>query len=67
MNTGRRCGGSRPQEVEHDQTARDLRVWLSVRGSVRTPELFVNADGAAMTRSGFEYVLDKHVRVAAET
>ncbi len=49
------------------ETARDLRAWLSVRGSVRTPELFVNADGAAMTRSGFEYVLDKHVRVAAET
>ena len=48
------------------ETARDLRAWLSVRGTVRTPELFVNADGAAMTRSGFEYVLDKHARVAAE-
>lgn len=48
------------------ETARDLRAWLSVRGTVRTPELFVNANGAAMTRSGFEYVLDKHARVAAE-
>jgi integrase/recombinase XerD len=43
-------------------TARDLRAWLSVRGAMRTPELFVNAEGAAMTRAGFEYVLDKHVR-----
>lgn len=48
------------------ETARDLRAWLSVRGTVRTPELFVNAGGAAMTRSGFEYVLDKHARAAAE-
>lgn len=48
------------------ETARDLRAWLSVRGTVRTPELFVNADGAAMTRSGFEYVLEKHARAAAE-
>jgi len=49
------------------ETARDLRVWLSVRGPVRAPELFVNAEGAAMTRAGFEYVLDKHVRAAAKT
>jgi site-specific recombinase XerD len=34
---------------------------------MRTPELFVNAEGTAMTRAGFEYVLDKHVRRAAET
>jgi integrase/recombinase XerD len=49
------------------ETARDVRAWLSVRGVTRTPELFVNAEGAAMTRAGFEYVLDKHVRRAAET
>jgi site-specific recombinase XerD len=49
------------------ETARDLRAWLSVRGSVRAPELFVNAEDAPMTRAGFEYVLDKHVRTAAET
>ena len=48
-------------------TARDLRAWLSVRGLVRVPELFVNAQGDAMTRAGFEYILDKHVRKAAET
>lgn len=47
------------------ETAHDLRAWLSVRGAMRTPELFVNAEGAAMTRAGFEYVLDKHVRAAA--
>jgi site-specific recombinase XerD len=49
------------------ETACDLRAWLSVRGPVRAPELFVNAEGAAMTRAGFEYVLDMHVRVGAKT
>lgn len=48
------------------ETARDVRAWLAVRGSVAVPELFVNAEGAAMSRAGFEYVLDKHVRVAAK-
>jgi site-specific recombinase XerD len=47
------------------ETAADLRAWLAVRGHVRAPELFVNADGRAMTRAGFEYVLDKHARAAA--
>ncbi|WP_286789893.1 tyrosine-type recombinase/integrase [Thioclava sp. UBA3469] len=49
------------------ETARDLRAWLSVRGDVPAPELFVNARGEPMTRAGFEYVLDKHVRKAAKT
>ena len=31
------------------ETARDMRTWLSVQGP-RLPELFVNAEGAAMTR-----------------
>lgn len=48
------------------ETAADLRAWLSVRGEMRVPELFVNAEGDAMTRAGFEYILDKHVRSAAE-
>lgn len=48
------------------ETARDLRAWLAIRGGVRAPELFVNAEGTAMTRAGFEYVLDKHTRAAAE-
>lgn len=49
------------------ETARDLRAWLAVRGQVPAPELFVNAQGMAMTRAGFEYVLDKHGRAAAGT
>jgi integrase/recombinase XerD len=49
------------------ETAADLRAWLAVRGPVRVPELFVNAEGAPMTRAGFEYVLDKHARAATET
>ena len=47
------------------ETATDLRTWLAVRGPVRIPEIFVNAEGAAITRSGFEYILDKHTRTAA--
>ena len=47
------------------ETVADLRAWLAVRGQVPCPELFVNAEGIAMTRAGFEYVLDKHVRAAA--
>jgi integrase/recombinase XerD len=49
------------------ETARDLRAWLAVRGSVLAPELFVNAIGSPMTRAGFEYVLDKYVALAAGT
>src|SRR5882757_7756502 len=49
------------------ETTADLRGWLAVRGNVHASELFVNAEGAPMTRAGFEYVLDKHRRAAAET
>lgn len=49
------------------ETTADLRAWLAVRGEPRVPELFVNAEGAAMTRAGFEYVLDKHVAVATQS
>ncbi|MGE3537299.1 MAG: tyrosine-type recombinase/integrase [Candidatus Tectimicrobiota bacterium] len=47
------------------QTAVDLRAWLALRGHPPVPELFVNAHAQAMTRSGFEYILHKHVHVAA--
>ena len=47
------------------ETALALRAWLAVRGTVLVPELFVNARGVPMTRSGFEYILRKHVRTAA--
>jgi len=49
------------------ETAADLRAWLVVRGAVPVPELFVNAVGAAMTRAGFEYILDKHVCAASKS
>jgi integrase/recombinase XerD len=49
------------------ETAVDLRAWLTVRGAVSVPELFVNAEGTTMTRAGFEYILDKSVRAAAES
>ena len=42
-----------------------IRAWLAVRGEARAPELFLNAWGDAMTRSGFERVLARHVTVAA--
>ena len=45
--------------------ADDLRAWLAVRGDAHVPELFTNARGGAMTRSGFEYVLAKHVEAAS--
>lgn len=47
-------------------TAKDLRAWLAVRGHVATPELFVNGAGAAMTRAGFEYILEKHFSAASK-
>ena len=46
------------------QTAADLRAWLVVRGQPPVPELFVNARNQPMTRSGFEYLLGKYVRMA---
>lgn len=46
-------------------TAVALRAWLAVRGMAPAPELFLNARRQPMTRSGFEYILDKHVQVAA--
>jgi integrase/recombinase XerD len=49
------------------ETTADLRAWLTVRGDVRVPELFANAGGSAMTRAGFEYILDKHSRTAGQT
>ena len=47
------------------ETATAVRAWLAIRGTAVALELFVNARGQAMTRSGFEYVLDKHVASAA--
>jgi hypothetical protein len=46
------------------ETASAVRAWLSVRGEVLAPELFLNARDGCMTRAGFEYILRKHVRSA---
>ena len=43
-----------------------LRAWLAVRGENAAPELFLNANGQPLTRSGFEYVLEKHVATATQ-
>jgi integrase/recombinase XerD len=48
------------------QTAKDVRAWLAVRGDVSVPELFVSAQGRALTRVGFAYVLRKYVQRAAK-
>ena len=46
------------------ETTAALRAWLAVRGVVAGPELFPNALGEPMTRSGFEYILRKHAKSA---
>jgi len=47
-------------------TTEALRAWLAVRGTVSVPELFVSVRGESLTRSGFEYILHKHVRTASQ-
>jgi site-specific recombinase XerD len=43
-----------------------VRAWLAIRGELAVPELFANARGQALTRSGAEYILAKHVAKAEE-
>lgn len=47
------------------QTVTALRAWLAVRGTVAAPELFVNQRREPLTRAGFEYILEKHVKNAS--
>ena len=47
------------------ETASAIRAWLAVRSTAAVPELFFNARGEPMSRSGFEYILCKHARTAA--
>jgi site-specific recombinase XerD len=49
------------------QTAVALRAWLAVRGTALTPELFLNARREPITRSGFEYILEKYVDAASKS
>jgi integrase/recombinase XerD len=46
-------------------TTAALRAWLGVRGTMPAPEVFVSARGQPLTRSGFEYILAKHVQTAS--
>ena len=48
------------------ETTAALKAWLAVRPASGDAELFLNATGRAMTRSGFEYILAKHVATAAQ-
>lgn len=50
------------------QTATVLRDWLKARGEPTSSStaLFLNARGELMTRSGFRYILAKHVHAASE-
>ncbi len=44
-----------------------LLAWLAIRGPASVPELFLNASGRQITRSGFERILAKHAGVAAKS
>jgi integrase/recombinase XerD len=46
------------------ETIATIRAWLAVRPPDGERELFLNAAGRAMTRSGFEYILAKHAATA---
>jgi len=49
------------------ETACAITAWLKIRAPGADPEIFLNASGHAMTRSGFEYILAKHVAVATKS
>lgn len=49
------------------QTANALKAWIAIRPRTDEPEIFLNSVGRAMTRSGFEHILAKHVRSAGAT
>ena len=48
------------------ETATALRAWLTIRGPSPAPQVFLSAVGLPLTRSGFEYILERHVRCAAQ-
>jgi len=47
--------------------ATSIRAWMAIRDDAPAPELFLNAWGQPMTRSGFAGVLAKHIAAAAES
>lgn len=48
------------------ETAAALRAWLALRPPGPSTEVFLNSQAHALTRSGFEYILDKHLKIAAK-
>jgi site-specific recombinase XerD len=49
------------------ETAVAVRDWLKVRGEPNSTALFLNARDEAMTRSGLEYILEKHIELRAQS
>lgn len=47
------------------ETTGALRAWLAIRTEAAVPEVFLNARGTQMSRWGFEYILNVHVKKAA--
>lgn len=47
------------------EAVRALRAWLSLRGTVPTPEVFLNTRGEALTPSGCSHVLKTYARTAS--
>lgn len=47
------------------ETTTALRAWLAVRGETSEQELFLNARGGPLSRSGIEYILSKNALKAA--
>lgn len=48
------------------ETTAALRAWLAQRPPSSATEVFLNSQGRPLTRSGFEYILDKHLQIAAK-
>jgi integrase/recombinase XerD len=46
--------------------ASDLKAWLNVRGNQTATALFIGASGEPLSRSGFEYILEKYVKLGAK-
>ncbi len=61
------CGKGRRERVLPlwKETLKVLQAWLAIRGQSPTSELFLGAKDGPLTRSGFEYILAKHVEIAA--
>ena len=48
------------------ETTKDLKKWISLREENENVELFLNSRGDPMSRAGFEYVLNKYVKIASK-